>query len=318
MLSRVLLSYQQYKRQVDMGGNAVGLEGAKDLDRLDPFSAFKGFKDAMSNLSAAVLPMESISGGLITLANGINALQRAWRDGDPMAKAGIGAVGIGAAVVAWKTASAIWGLITAGTNLNAAAVSLQAAAASLGGAGVSGGPAAGNGGGLVGWAGARAAALGAGLMAAWGTSVQSLGDTPGETFEDQVENQAKFKAALERILGMHSSPNASKNEDVLAGQRAASGGGNPLQNAVDNATRLGGGPVVTQAQQVGQEVKDALSVTAKPTVDTSDLKAALDLIGQIKNGLNGIGGAMSAAAQRARQQADAEVRRSFSDYGVAP
>ncbi|MFK0384998.1 phage tail tape measure protein [Agrobacterium sp. NPDC090273] len=44
---------------------------------------------------------------------------------------------------------------------------------------------------------------GFGAQAALGMSVQSLGDTPGDTFEDQVNNQAKFKEALQKIFGLN-------------------------------------------------------------------------------------------------------------------
>ncbi|WP_421424151.1 phage tail tape measure protein [Agrobacterium rosae] len=51
-------------------------------------------------------------------------------------------------------------------------------------------------------AGAAQWLKGFGSQAALGLSVQSLGDTPGDTFEEQVANQKKYREGLLRFLGM--------------------------------------------------------------------------------------------------------------------
>lgn len=332
LLSRVLISYEQYKRQVELATNAVGLDGAKDIDSLDPFSAFKGFKDAVANLAGAVMPMQTISTGLVTLADGINSLQRAWRDGDPMAKAGI-AAGAGAGIFAtWKGLSAIWALTTAGPALNSAAGALHLAAASLSGAGAAGkaGATAAGGSGVAGWAGARAAAIGTGLLAAWGTLVQSVGDTPGDTFEDQVRNQQRYKEDLQRVVSSFlgdDKPDVSKNEDVMAGQRAASGGGNPLQNAVDNATRLGGGPVLDttsleearqKAAEAEQAILSAASVSGTPVIDTSNLERALSVAKEFKATLRELMADAKSVSAPSGNSVTRQMNRNFTDHGVVP
>ena len=44
---------------------------------------------------------------------------------------------------------------------------------------------------------------GFGSQLGFGLSVQSLGDTPGDTFEDQVKNQQKYKEALQKLFGLN-------------------------------------------------------------------------------------------------------------------
>lgn len=59
-----------------------------------------------------------------------------------------------------------------------------------------------------------------------------------------------------------------------------------------NETRSAGGDVsgaVQQAQQDGEAIQSALNVSAKPTIDRSDLEATLGLVNQIKGGLSEIG-----------------------------
>lgn len=327
-MTRILTQHEQTSRWLDLMKGAMGPDAAINARFEDPFVGLAAFKSSMENLASALVPIDTINAGLNSLTNVINRLQKAWGDGDPLAKAGIAAAGAGAAFGAWKTASAIWGLITAGTSLNAAAVSLQAAAVSLGGAG--GADILGGGGGKKKGSWFTPITLGLTGLTAFAELASNYKDYRSQHPEIQARDDARstqniraLKSVLDAIV-----PGRGR-EYILAGQRAASGGGNPLQNAVDNATRLGGGPVVTEAQRVGQEVKDALSVTATPTIDTSSLEQALSLANQFKATLRELmanvnsvsaqsSSAMSAATQRARQQADAEIRRSFSDYGVAP
>ncbi len=44
---------------------------------------------------------------------------------------------------------------------------------------------------------------GFGSQLGFGLSVQSLGDTPADTFEDQVKNQQKYKEALQKLFGLN-------------------------------------------------------------------------------------------------------------------
>jgi TP901 family phage tail tape measure protein len=56
------------------------------------------------------------------------------------------------------------------------------------------------------------------VMAMWATLVQGLGDTPGDTFEDMVANQAKDRGALQRLLGID--PDGPPAEQPGAGPSA--------------------------------------------------------------------------------------------------
>jgi hypothetical protein len=305
LLARMVQQSPQTERLISQYGSAMGPDAAETARNKDPFVAFKGFMESLNNLAAAVGEdvMPTIVSGLNSLANGINALQGAWRDGDPMAKVGITA-GIGAgAFSAWKITSAIWGLITAGTNLNAAAVSLEAAAISLGGPGVvgKGGKTATKGWGLAGLGfGSLATIFGLGAL-----QTGSAGPVDPEVRRKQLEDSGRKWLETHPFM-----PNRRRAPDpyaVLAGQRAASGGGNPLQDAVDNATRVGG------------KMKDALSVTAKPVVDTSSIDAAqakaeklVSTIRQAGDIQTFMGGSIN-GTNPARQ-----INRSMADHGVTP
>lgn len=306
LLSRVLISYLQYKRQVDLGKNAVGLEGASSVGAMDPFTALDELKGAFANLSAAVLPAKAIAEGLNTIASGVNALQSAYRDGSPLAKAGIGAGAAGMAFGAYKVWTAVTGLITAGTNLNAAAVSLEAAALSLKGGGIAGaaaGSAAGAGGitGAIGaflgspaamtTAGAIAAVVAVGLLGRDAT--QETKKKPYEAFWDQYTGEE----ALRRQRKMRESI------------------GVPVESRW-NAAGLGLAPppAVSDAKKAGAEIKDALSVSAKPEVDSSAIDAAIGKAQQLKSLLLGI----AAEAAAAHNSVERQMQRNFADHGVSP
>lgn len=135
LLTRMITQQAQVDRLLEQYAHSMGPEAADEARFKDPFVALKGFTEALRNLSAALGEdaMPTIVSGLNSLTNGINTLQQAWRDGDPLAKLGITGAAVGAGIGAWKITAAIWGLMTAGTNLNAAALALQTAAASLAG-----------------------------------------------------------------------------------------------------------------------------------------------------------------------------------------
>ncbi|POO54300.1 phage tail tape measure protein [Agrobacterium rosae] len=77
-------------------------------------------------------------------------------------------------------------------------------------------------------AGAAQWLKGFGSQAALGLSVQSLGDTPGDTFEEQVANQKKYREGLLRFLGMDDPLTAADPQAGLPSRVAA-------QTAMDGA-----------------------------------------------------------------------------------
>lgn len=302
-IQRAITQRDVYMRLSGMMQNAIGLEGASSVDSMDPFSAFKGFKDAFSNLAAAVLPAQAIAAGLNTVADGINALQGAWREGDLGARLAIGGGAAATAFGAWKVASAVWGLMTAGANLNLAAASLQAAAVSLGGAGVAD-ALPGSGGKNRGWLGALGALSGtAGVVIGSGLlqSGSSRDMTPEEKAKVLSDGERQW-SLIEEQRRMEAEMRAAAKKRFDANEAKTTDGFNAFHG------------IVGDAQQTGQDVKDALSVTAKPTVDKSDLQATLALINQIKSGLSGLGASIVAEQGRIQR----EMNRNFADHGVAP
>jgi len=302
-IQRAITQREVYMRLSGMMQSSVGLEGASEVDARDPFSAFKGFKDSMSNLAAAVLPAEAIAAGLNTVADGINALQGAWRDGDLGARLAIGGGAAAGAFGMWKVGTAIWGLMTAGTNLNLAAASLEAAAISLGGAGVSDNLPGkkGNKSGWLGWLGAMAGTLGTVV----GTGIIQSGSSRDMTDEEKAKVLADGErdwSVIQERRRMEAEARAAAQARYDANEAKTTEGFNTFHG------------IVGDAQQTGQDVKDALSVTAKPTVDKTDLQATLNLVNQIKASLSGLGASISAA----HSQAQREMNRNFSDHGVAP
>ncbi|TPI31508.1 hypothetical protein FJ414_23405 [Mesorhizobium sp. B3-1-6] len=135
-----ILNVQQVFRCLEMRvPNAAGLSAADDVQKLDPFAAYSGFKDSQANLSDAVLPMETVGAGLNRFADHINAFTKKVRDGDPMVLGGAGIAGAGlAAFGGWKVGTGLWAPVTAGPALNEAAAALTAAAAQGGGGAVGG------------------------------------------------------------------------------------------------------------------------------------------------------------------------------------
>ena len=295
------------QKTIDQRNGAIGLSAADQARYQDPFSGWMAFINSLKNLAAAVGegPMESAVKGLNAMTDGINRMQSAWRDGGALTKAGISAgVGVGF-FAAWKSISSVYALATAGPALNAAAVSLEAAAGSIvaanGGAAIKGGAvtAAAGGGAL--------ASLGyAGLVALAG--YMSLSGIPVDPHE-----QEKIDAALarEREKTRRSQIIDAHADDIMAGQRGASGGGNPLQSAVDHATSVGG------------QVKAALSVTAKPILDTSELDAGIAKAREF-NSLMGVSASLARQAATnvplpaAGGSVSREMNRSFADHGVVP
>lgn len=354
LVTRAILSFEQYRRLVEERlPNALGLKAAEDIQKDNPFAAYDGFKNSLKNLSDALLPMENISGGLNSFADTINAFTQKVRDSDPTVKTG--AAVAGGALALWGTAkvfAGVWGLITAGTNLNIAAAALQAAAVAQGGKipGAGTGAPVAAAGGAGGWW--KAAGL-ASVMGGLATLVQSTGDTPGETYDDQVRNQGEAKKGLRRLLGLDDGHAEERERDTSLGSmlgrisaalergetviptgdwrapayepprtRGGQSDVRPMptgevQDTTAQAT-LDTSAATSEAQRAGGEIERALSVHAKPTVDNTALRETLSLAQQAAAVIQGLGPAARQARSEAGRRVESEMRRSFSDYGVAP
>lgn len=304
LLTRMVLQRDQIDRNRASYMGAMGPEAADSARFKDPFVALESLQGALSNLAASVGSdvMPKIVSGLNTLADAINALSGGWDSGGIGTKAGIlGGIGAGAFGL-YKGATSIFALATAGPALNAAAVSLEAAAVSLGAAGVAGdvgGKGKGKGKGwmasLLGWAGPIGATIAAGAM-------QSGSQGP----QDPVKQKAQIDQNMRDWLATHPMiPDRKRSvQSEWEQSRAGVTVDNPLQNAVDSASRY------------GAQMKDALSVTATPVVETSSMDNALakarellSLIGQIGTATNNL----PTASDPGRQ-----LNRSLADQGVIP
>ena len=96
LLTRMVTQREQIEKWLELLEGAMGTRAAGEARGNDPFVAWKGFLGSMQNLSAALVPIDSISAGLNNLADGINALARAGEDNPFLAALGIGAGTYGA------------------------------------------------------------------------------------------------------------------------------------------------------------------------------------------------------------------------------
>ncbi|PWE55440.1 hypothetical protein DEM27_15400 [Metarhizobium album] len=319
LITRIITQQEQVNRLFEQYSNAMGPDAADEARFKDPFVGATGFVTSLRNLAAAVgddiLP--TATAGMNSMTDAINKFQQLWRDGDPMAKAGIAGSAAMAGYGSWKLLAGLWSLGTAGPALNAAAVSLEAAAVSLAA------------GGKVGAAGTVAA--GAASTTAGGGALAAVASSP--TFWTAV-------AALSAIIGVglvgRDATKESKkppykyypqgpeqdrdNWQRQFGQVAFEGG--------RHRVGLGAGPApsdsiqaaVDQAENAGSQIQQALSVTATPAVDTSALQEAVRLAQQFV-------ATMKAAATVAANAADnvprtgsssvsRQMNRNFTDHGT--
>ncbi|WP_420408707.1 hypothetical protein [Hoeflea sp.] len=336
LLGRFITQAEQIDRLKMLYDQAMGI-GASDLASTnDPFVAYKAFKSAMSDLSAAVLPMETIAKGLNGIAGAVKSLAQAFEDGDPLARAGVvGGAAVGVGAPAFFLSKAIYGLITAGTNLNAAAVMLERAAIAQGGGALDG--KGGKKGGWLGWLAAAGKAFGIGAAA--GVTVEALSGTPGDTMEAKVANQRKYRKMLERMFGVGQVTSDQVRAEAMGWNKDQFSSGTylrdlrstipslnsaphslaaPFENATTGMNAAKSEPdlsgVVSDAERAGAEMKSALSVDAKPNVDTGSIDAAIVKARDLLSVLQQAGSAVSGVSS----STDAEMRRSMSDYGVTP
>ncbi|MER9125423.1 hypothetical protein NKH81_20410 [Mesorhizobium sp. M0959] len=296
-----ILNMQQVFRYLDKRvPNAAGLSAADDVQKLNPFAAYSGFKGSLANLSDAVLPMEAIGAGLNRFADYINAFTKKVREGDSAILGATGAIGLGAAGLgAWKTGTAVYGLITAGTNLNVAAAALQAAAVAQGGGGVLAGGAAGA---------AGKKGIGAMLMNPWALGALVGGAAVWKFIHDTSASNARDnRLPPPKVYSQGATQDRDNYHRMFDGV--------PFEGGWH---RVGRGaappPGVAEAKQAGQEMQSALSPTGKPTVDVSALQQAVALAQQFLGLMN----KAMAASQNATGTVDAQIRRAHSDFGVAP
>lgn len=72
--------------------------------------------------------------------------------------------------------------------------------------------------------------------------------------------------------------------------------------------------ILKKSADIGRKIAKNLSPTARPEIDTSSIDVAQAKIDRIKASIASLGGLIPDAQSRA----DAQMRRSFSDYGISP
>lgn len=314
LIMRALLSFEQYRRLVAKRlPNAAGLDAADQVQDLNPFAAYQGFKDSLKNLSDAVLPMEAISAGLNSFADVINSFARRIRDADPTTLGIAGAAGLGVAGFgAWKFFGGIWALLAAGPQLQTAATMLQAAAIAQGGGGgaipdLAGGKKGGfwqllkNGAKYLPFAVALAEGS-AEFISQTSSDVQGENRKPKARRYDEQRTVAEIRDQQYRQF---------HGVEFEGGRHRAAAGFGPGPGEWSSA---GVDSAVMEASRAGAEIQKALSVTGTPVVDTSSIGSALSMAQQLEATLRRVVGQAAAA----RSAVDSQIRRGMSDYGVAP
>lgn len=288
--------------------NAAGLKAADDIQNDNSFAAWRGFKDALENLSTSIMPMEQIGAGLNRFADTINAFNKKVREGDPRVLGGAGILGAGiAAYGGWKVAMGIWGLITAGASLQTAATMLQAAAiAQGGGVGGAAGATAKSGGSWL-------SLLGFGSLAGLAAGSLNLAQSSWlQTAEERARN-ARNAAGTTNYLEQRRNGDGRGWQRFLFGDAAEPGFslGDHMRNSFD----FGG---AERGRNAFSEMLDGMdklnTTTVSPPVDLSQLRAMKSLVDGILTGISSIGGAVTSAGH----SLDAQMRRAHTDFGTVP
>ncbi|MER9961624.1 hypothetical protein NKJ72_11765 [Mesorhizobium sp. M0045] len=302
LLTRLITQMPQIERLIGLYNRGMGTEAADAAAGQDPFVAYRGLQESLRNLSASVgeTVMPVIVPALNALSGTINSFAEMVAKGDPRVLGGMGVLGAGvAAYGTWKVAAGIYGLITAGAALNSAAAALTAAAIAQGGGGVVGGAAAGA---------AGKKGIGAMLMNPWALGALVGGAAVWKFIRDTSASNARDnRLPPPKVYSQGATQDRDNYHRMFDGV--------PFEGGWH---RVGRGaappPGVAEAKQAGAEMKDALSVTAMPTVDQSSIQAALAAARQLVATLT----QAATAAANAHSAVDAQIRRAHSDFGVVP
>ena len=345
MVTGWIEAQEQIQKNIDLYRGARGTSDAENARFRDPFAAAESLLAALRNLSAAIIPMETIAAGLTTLADGINRLAAAAKDNPLLTTLGIGAAGYGTYKGGkWLVdkASDAFGLKSSALALDGSAAALTRAALALQGAAgadvagdLGGGKKPGGKGGVIAWA-TNPYALGA-ATAAYTFWPKPLNEGEDAAAEQQRASGGLFKNDAELWAATTPAEERKRLLDAVGGDENSPGAPQmgpaprpvPITNVqrVDQAHALfeGDGSVNTRVDQAhavfdtvelqakakaaGEELKNALSVTAKPNLDSSAIDAAIAKARQLLGLLSQVG----AAAAQTDTDVGVEMRRNFSD-----
>lgn len=304
MLTRMVTQREQTERWLRIMGEAMGLDAAEDARHNDPIVGWAGFKGALKNLSAALIPIDAINAGLNKLADGINGLSKLAKDDPALAGFGLAMSGYGmyaGGKFAINKIGDLFGLRASALALDGSAAALTRAAVMLGGgsAGDIVGGGKGKVAGKVGWLGALGAGSTALIAGSLALGSSSLLRTSGE--------QARVEALNERSR-RHFAPKGpthaqERERDIVSGMYL------PRDNGP------GGIHAATMGSGVFDRMLDGMnkinSSTVSPNIDTSAVDTLLAKVRQAARELAALG----AAAVQAERSVGVELRRNFADTG---
>ena len=312
-LTRFIQQQDQMLKSMGLYQRAQGLDGADKINRKDPFVAWRGFLNSFENLSGALAEhINIIAPALDTMASGINALSTAvrknpWMGGVAGGGAALGLLG-GLKVGSWvlKAATGGFGLQAAGVSLQTAAVMLERAAVAQGGGSVAGGVGAG------GKPGART--TDDALKMTFPLLAPVIADAVGNWVEDTFmggrtpKQQEVLSGALGRVVG--------RIERAIYGDGGPGSSGSYLDHEQANGGRKGRDSFAGQEslKAATDELAGALSIKARPEVDTSSIDAAMLKARELAATLKEVGNWTA----RSAQSVDQAVANTYTDYGVVP
>lgn len=339
LLTRMVTQSQQFEKSLDQIRRTQGFEAADRARQADPFLALQDFKNAWGDLAAAVGGEGSIVIGFLNnTADAVRAFAQTIEK-NPMLQDALGTAGlVGGAAATGYAGYSLYKFLAAGPALTGAAVELTAAAAALkGAAGTdaldgSGGKKGRKGPGLFGWS------LLSALPFALSGDTADGNDYLNATAEERQRMRDEARRVAEELSGPQTKSSTDNYTEFMRVVGAGSSG--PLRRVGkrprDLGTSTGNIPIPTgrpgpvpasfpdysdvkaEAWQAGQEVREALSVTATPQVDTSSLQSAVSVARELRDLLNGIAANAEAAGAKARSSVQSRVNQIYSDAGGIP
>lgn len=341
-LTRMVTQMDQLDKNIELISGTQGLDSA-DLGRVrDPFVAFQDFKNAWGDLAAAVGGEgSSVIWFLNSTSDAIRSLSQAIEKNPMLQDAvGTGAL-VGGGAAAGFAGYSLYKFLAAGPALSAAAVALDGSAAALTRAAVAGGA----GDALDGAGGKKnlakelgkavvPIAIGVGVAAGTQELITRLAEDNAKGAYGMSSPRAAERESMEAWRRYEASGEFEHDSFRGASARAGSGSGGPPTRG---GRRRSGIPIPTprpgslpligpipashpdysdvkaEAWQAGQEVRDALSVTASPQVDTSSISSALSMARELSSVLDGIGAKANAAAAKVRSSVQSKVNQVYSD-----
>lgn len=297
LLTRMITQQEQVDRLIGLYADAAGTDAADSARVKDPFVAYEGLITSLKNLSAAVGThvMPTIVPALNSMADMINNFATSVMEGDGLAVGASAAGGAAALYGGYKGVRGIISLMTAGTHLQTAAAMLQKAALAQGGDGLL------DGSGRKGGKGAAAGLLGF-LGKIGGVSLATIPLFSGSDSLDENGNPQSAEDAR-RAMRRVKSPSDFQHMNAPKTNQFASGAYMEELQAI-----------TAGAGNAGEQIRQSLSVDAKPNVDNSSIKESISLAQQLLNLLGQVG----SAATSTRSSLQQEIEGGYSDYGVTP